>query len=82
MSGTLKKNIFFGYFSGVNIFLSVRLAPCLHLRIEKYITIKETLRAVPCEVLAGDSSTGACVLGPNGANLTKMLTSMLLDVLA
>jgi hypothetical protein len=40
-------------------FFSVLLTPCLHLRIEKYITIKETPRAVPCEVLSGDSSTGA-----------------------
>ncbi len=61
---------------------SVPLTPCLHLRIEKYITLKETPRAVSCEVLAASSSTGTGVLGPNRANLNKMLTSELLDVLA
>jgi hypothetical protein len=29
------------------------------LRIEKYITIKETPRVVPGEILSGSSSTGA-----------------------
>jgi hypothetical protein len=77
VSGTLKKDIDTRKISEKIFLFSVPLTPCLHLRIKKYINIKETPRAVPCEALAGSSSTGAGVLGQNGVNLTKMLASML-----
>jgi hypothetical protein len=42
VSSTLKKSICSdGYFYVVITFLSVLLTPCLHLRVEKYITIKD-----------------------------------------